>query len=322
VILYRKTPQLRIRRSVAPAPPYWAATTIAPYASRRAVPVAVDYLDLRATAAEKLDVSVANSIELPPRIEPPVLIEATGNAEEVFRRGEVIASQVRDPLLLASSAPTACEGTVVIAAWPRFDEAVFAAASRFNWGVAIPIAYPATTGIEMLNALAAAAARHGAKFLAPFAIELDATAKQALAIDDETYERLFHADLDPIHTATERHVAALAHEHGMADFLLPPRFGERSNWNAAIVLTLTASRMIAMEHELELAGALARSARVVAELDKPIARVAEAASLSIVEALDEVSVEVLTEWIETGRSGFVDRVDGMWRVRRDHGVVK
>ncbi len=57
----------------------------------------------------------------------------------------------------------------------------------------------------------------------------------------------------------------------MADFILPPKWQERSNWNAAVLLTLTASRMFAMELDLDLAGAIARSARVIAELDKPIA---------------------------------------------------
>ncbi len=82
---------------------------------------------------------------------------------------------------------------------------------------------------------------------------------------------------------------------------------------------MTATRMLAMEHEIDLAAILARSARVVAELEKPLARIAEAASLSIVEALDEVSVDVLTEWLERGRSSFVDRVNARWRLRRDVG---
>jgi hypothetical protein len=69
-----------------------------------------------------------------------------------------------------------------------------------------------------------------------------------------------------------------------------------------------------------MAAILARSARVVAELDKPLARIAESASLAIVEALDEVSVDVLAEWLERGRSSFVDRVNARWRLKRDAGV--
>lgn len=300
MILYRKTPQLRIRRAAAPEPPYWAATTIAPYGSRRSTPIAIDYLDLRASAADKLEVTVCDRLDLPARIEPPVLIDATGNVETVFGRGAEIASQISDAMLLTSG---------------EIPHTV-----RTSSGIAIPVMHPLTTNLDTLNEIARKAKESGASFLASFTIELDATAKNVLATDDETYEMLFHADLDPIHTATERHIAALAAEHGLADFIIPPKWEERSNWNAAIALTLAASRMIAMAHDLELAGTLARSARIVAELDKPIARIAEAASLSIVEALDDASVDILTEWIESGRATFLQRIDELWRLRRDHGL--
>jgi hypothetical protein len=306
VILYRKTPQLRVRRAAAPEPPYWAATTIAPYGSRRAIPLAIDYLDLRATAAEKLEVTVCDRIELPSRVDSPVLIDATGNAEIVFGRGAELASAIPGAMLLTSGE---IPNTVNVG---RVLQPAF--------GIAIPVIYPLTTNLDTLNDIALKAKEQGASFLASFAIEPDATAKHVLATDDETYETLFHGNLDAIHTATERHIAALAAEHGMADFILPPRWDERSNWNAAIALTLAASRMIAMEHDLELAGTLARSARIVAELDKPIARIAEAASLSIVEALDDASVDILTEWLESGSAAFLERIDEMWRLRRDHGI--
>jgi hypothetical protein len=302
VILYRQTPQLRIRRAAAPEPPYWAATTIAPYSSRRATPIAIDYLDLRASAAEKLEVTVCDRIELPSRIEQPVLIDATGNAETEFGRGAEIAAMIGDAMLLTT-------GEI-----PH--------TLRLGTGIAIPVIHPLTTNLETLTEIASRA--KDATFLASFSIELDATAKNILAThdetDDETYETLFHGNVEAIHTATERHIAALAAEHGLADFIIPPRWDERSNWNAAIALTLAASRMIAMEHDLELAGTLARSARIVAELDKPIVRIAEAASLAIVEALDEASVDILTEWIVDGRSAFLQRIDEMWRLRRDHGL--
>jgi len=300
VILYRKTPQLRIRRAAAPEPPYWAATTIAPYASRRATPIAIDYLDLRATAADKLEVTVCDRIDLPARIDAPVLIDATGNAETVFGRGAEIASAIPHAMLLTSG---------------DIPHTV-----RTATGVAIPVMHPLTTNLDTLNEIALKAKESGASFLASFTIELDATAKNVLATDDETYEMLFHADLDPIHTATERHIAALAAEHGMADFIIPPKWEERSNWNAAIALTLAASRMIAMEHDLELAGTLARSARIVAELDKPIERIAESASLAIIEALDEASVDILTEWVDSGSAAFLRGIDERWRLRRDHGL--
>jgi len=306
-----------VRRLAAPEPPFWAATTVSPYSSRRTTPIAIDYLTLRATAGERLDVTVCERIELPPRIDGPVLIEATGTAETVFRRGEEIANLAGDPILLTDVVPERLPAEAILA---LTNSAAFEAASGYRWGAVIPVMYPVTTKLDVLNELAASARKHGARFLAAVSIELDATAKHALGTDDETYEMLFHADLEPIHTATERHIAALAAKHGMADFIIPPHWEQRSNWNGAIVLTLAASRMIAMDYEPELAGTLARSARIVAELDKPLERIAEAASLSIVEALDEVSVDILTEWLESGSAAFVRKIDEMWRLRRDHGV--
>ena len=308
MILYRKVPQLRVRRSPAPEPPFWAATSIAPYGARRATPVAIDYLSLRATGAEKLEVTVCEDVrdelERARNLHAPVLIDAAGNAEEVFRRGaEALAwctEQGLDAQLLTSS------GSVV----------------RVGGGVAVPVIFPATTDLALLETLADEAQRDGATFFAAIPIEVEPTAKQALAQsmqltgDDDRYAMLFHADVAPIHLATERHIAALAHERGMADFVLPPRWDARTNWNASVLLTLTASRMIAMELDLDLAGTIARSARTVAELDKPLTRIAESANLSIIAALDDTSVEMLTEWLATGSASFGEYVDEQWRLRR------
>ena len=49
MILYRKGASLRVRRAAAPAAPFWCATTIAPYAAKRAAPIAIDYLTLLET---------------------------------------------------------------------------------------------------------------------------------------------------------------------------------------------------------------------------------------------------------------------------------
>jgi hypothetical protein len=163
--------------------------------------------------------------------------------------------------------------------------------------------FPVTTDLAALEDLADRAKKYGAAFFAGLMLQVDQTAKQAVAqamnleAEDDRYAMLFHADVEPIHVSTERHIAALAAEREMADFILPPKWTERSNWNAAVLLTLTASRMFAMELDLDLAGAIARSARVIAELDKPIARVAEAASVAIVGGLDETSAQMLTEWL-------------------------
>jgi len=345
VILYRKGGPLRVRRSAAPEPPYWCATTVAPYGARRAAPVAIDYLALRATGvADRLEVSVCDDardeLERTRTLIEPVLIEATESAELIFRRGQA-ALELCEVLRLSTIhlvstrgglPPRAHENSVVaIAAWPlelpRLEE-MFVEAHKLGlrWGVAAPVLFPVTTELEPLAALADLAQSHGATFLAAMTVELEPTAKQALAqalrleADDDRYAMLFHGSLhrtmEPMHLATERHIAALAHDRGMADFIVPPRWEERSNWNAAVLLTLAASRMIAMELDLDLAGSIARSARIVAELDKPLTRIAESASLSIIGGLDETSVEALTSWLVDGSAAFLDFVNEQWRMRR------
>src|SRR4029077_15334189 len=62
LIIYRKSHQLRIQRTPIPAPPFWAATTIAPYSGKRAAPWAIDYLELRASSAERLEVAVCDDV--------------------------------------------------------------------------------------------------------------------------------------------------------------------------------------------------------------------------------------------------------------------
>ena len=329
-----------------PEPPYWAATTIAPYGPRRGNGVSIDYFELRASSITKSDVTVTSDVreelERATRRQPlhdPVLVDATEIAELVFARADDVLSFCSDQqcstIVLVSTRgmlPHAipADATVVVCPWPldfhRF-EPLFAEAKerRLRWGVAVPVLFPVTTNLPALTQVANAAQENGALFLASMTIELDATAKRELAKtfsqpDDESYDLLFHADLDPIHVATERHIAALAAEIAVDDFIIPPRWNQQSNWNAAILLMLAASRMIAMKHDVELAGRMARSARVIAELEKPIARVAEAARLSIVEALDDVSIDALTEWIESGRSSFVEHINKQWRLRRDGGM--
>lgn len=337
MIRYRKSPQLRVRRRPAPEPPWWFATAVSPYSGRRAQPLAIDYLTLEASSQARLEVTVCEEVRdaldraaLRQPLRGPVLIDAAGTAEEIFRRGEAALRFCRERdlativLLSPDSGAIDTEGaTAVLAAWPPALDRIAAAASamRAPWGMAVPLLYPVTTDLETLERLAAIAREGGAAFLAPVAVEADPTAKQALAGgDEETYANLFHADLEPLTTATERHLAALAAEGGMADFVVPPRWEERSNWNAAVLLTLTASRMLAMGDDIELAGAIARSARVVADLDKPLVRIAEAASLSIVEALDEASADIAGDWLEGVEGAFVARVNARWRLRRDAGM--
>ena len=326
MILYRKGAPLRVRRVPAPEAPFWAATAIAPYGAKRAAPIAIDYLALRASGAERVEAGVSDNVgdelDRMRTLAAPVLIDAAESAEVVFRRGEEALAWCEEhglPALLLVSSTDAlpsrdyADTTIVLTGAGR---------AHGQWGVAVPIMFPITTDLALLEKLADDAHANGASFFVSLPIELDPTAKQALAqsmqlaADDDRYAMLFHASLEPIHLATERHVAALAHERGLRDFIVPPRWDERSNWNAAVVLAKLASRMIALELDLDLAGQIARSARAVAELDKPLARIAAAASLGIIDALDPTSVDVLTEWIASGEAGFVDYVDEQWRLRR------
>jgi hypothetical protein len=341
VILYRKGVPLRVRRSAAPAAPFWSATAVAPYGAKRATPIAIDYLTLRAVGVpEKLEVGVCDDardeLERARTIAGPVLIDAAESAEVVFRRGEAALAYCEEQQLaavhLVSTRGTlpadVPEGTViVIAAWPlelpRLERLFADAQERGRrWGVAVPVLFPVTTELASLTSLADVAQTQGASFLAAMGIDVEPTAKQALAqslnldTDDDRYATLFHAGLEPVQLATERHIAALAHEREMADFIVPPRWEERSNWNAAVLLTLAASRMIAMELDLDLAGTIARSARVIAELDKPLLHVAEAASLSIIGGLDETSAEALTSWVAGEPPAFVEFVNEQWRMKR------
>ena len=332
MILYRKSASLRVRRLPAPEPPWWSATLVSPYSGRRGTPVSIDYFDMRASWSDKLEVAVAQQPDIESaKLAQPLTIDATEFAEVVFKRGQDLLRKCPGSIFVASShgaIPDDIPETsiVAISPWPvDFPrlEAMCAAASSSRWGLVIPVMFPATTDLTQLTQLADLAASNGATFLAAATVDLDPTAKQAVArtlsLDEDSYATLFHADLDPIHTATERHIAALAEERGLADVV--PVSEEKSNWNASALLTLTATRMIAMERDIETATIIARSARAVAELNKPVARIAEAASLSIVEALDEVSVEILTEWLGGGTPRFVDKVNREWRLRRDAGAT-
>lgn len=272
--------------------------------------MAIDYVSLRASGAEKLEVTVCanvrDELERSRAIAAPVLIDAAGNAEVVFRRGEEALAWCDEQGLGAQLLTS------------QGNELHLSSADRF--GVAVPVLFPLTTDLAFLESVADAARDAGAAFFAAIPIDAEPTAKHAMAqttlFDDDLYAMLFHSDLGPIQLSTERHIAALAAERGMADFVLPPRWNERSNWNAAILLTLVASRMIAMELDLDRAGVIARSARTIAELDKPLLRIAESASLSIIGGVDETSVEILTAWLGGGGAAAAEEVHGEWRLRR------
>ena len=259
MIVYKKTPHLRLTRAQVPEPPYWAATTIAPYSPRRAAPIAIDYVDLRASCAERFEVSgcdnVRDDLERSTTRHPlhaPVLIDAAEFAEVIFGRGEealqfCAEQQVAAMQLISTRGaiptvfPTMPSSPSPRGRWSSIASKRFSPRRRsaeLRWGVVIPIIFPVTTDLAALAQLAELAKTYGASFFAGAPIELDATARNALARSltgdgsEDTYEMLFHADLGPIRLSTERHIAALAGEIDAADFVVPPRWDRPTNWNA------------------------------------------------------------------------------------------
>ena len=343
MITYRKAFDLDITRAPAPEMPFCCATTIRPYRQRATRPFTIDYIDLTAFAQESRETLITNDVrdqlERERRLEGPLLIEVTGAIESIFRRGnaasQYFSESAAEVVILISSDGAVPEtipagATVAVATWPLRPEetdAMFAAlgASGARWGVVVPIVLTITTELSVVGDLAARAARSGAAFITALPIDLDPTAKREIASvairseeeGEDAYSSLFGDELDPLIVATERHVAALAHEHGMLDHVPLPNEKRKENWYGATLLARVAQRMFRMEREIELAWAIHRSSRIIAELGKPIAHVAESASLSIIEGIDEASREMLEDWLARGESRFANQIETAWRLRRD-----
>jgi hypothetical protein len=341
LIVYRKGAPLRLLRHTAPDPPFWAAGTVLPYSPRRTTPLAIDWVNLVATGSESEVVEIADApgetISRSSYLRAPLLVDATGPGELVYRRGEEAArAAVESGLTLLELITT--EGavpairselfTLAIAAWPAAERplealAAAAAAAGIRFGIVIPVIPPETTDLALLERLADIAARNGARFLAAVPIDLEPTARHALAaareLDDEAFAALFESDLELLTVATERHVAALARERGLDD-LVRVDLGRPSNWCAAAALASTANRMIRMDRDVELGWQILRSSRTVAALGKPLERIADAASLAIIEPIEPMIAAALEQWLESGTSALMDEIDGQWRLRRDYGV--
>lgn len=340
MITYRFTSSLKIQRASVPQFPFWGATIISPYGRQRSRPLAIDYLELTASAPGRSEVTVCSDSadqlsreELVSPLRSPLFIDASGEAEAVHRQGAAAAGYAEssrlEPITLISTEGALPEGgSCAIAVWPLdFDrlEALLREASdrTTRWGVIVPVLHPVTTALPSLERVADLAGSHRAHFLTAVAIDLEPSAKQTLAtmagddLDEQGYLELFHTDLETIGVATERHVAALATDRGLEDFVVPPAWKVRSNWNAAVALTLAATRLIRMKREVELGWTLIRSAQQIALLDKPVERVAAAIGLANWPALDPAAAAAIEEWIEKGSSTFFTGIDQQWRLRRD-----
>lgn len=340
MIQFRKSNRLRVLRSSAPRFPFWAATTVSTAAPPTHGSLSIDLSELTATAPPKTVAVCADPRDQLARERPalaePVLIDAAGVAEPTYRKGEEAAAFC-DEESLEHTVVISIDGRVpdrlsdraslVLVAWPpdptELDRmAVEAGTLAKSWGCVVPILFPATTSLELLEEIARVAETRGATFLTGVPIDADAEAKSWLAstvegLDDSDYSLLFHADLDTVLLATERHVAALAHERGMRDSVIPPGFDRLMNWNAATVLAIAGTRMVKMQRNVELGWEILRASATIAALDKPLTTIAERASLSIVDGLPEAAVDCLTEWLEMRSASLLHTIDEEWRLRRD-----
>lgn len=328
--------------SSVPQPPFWAATTLSPYRGRASEHIAINYRQLLAEPGGADVVTIWEGDVDNVKVDAtPLLVDGTGPLEEAYGRGSLLTKHAvelgHDTTILVCSTSSLDELNaapnlmVTLAVWPLDLPAIEARAAKlseegFQWGVAIPILYPITTDLTLLTRLADLAKRNGALFLASVPLDVDPAAKQriasSLSADDESYLTLFASDLEVITVATERHIAALASERGLSDTVLLPSHKERSNWNASVLLSTAGTRMLRMKRDVEEGWRLVRSAKTVAELDKPISRIAAQASLSIIEGLSLQAVEILTEWVQRGSSQRFIEITAHWRLRRDYGVAE
>lgn len=341
MITYSKAHRLDLRRSPAPQFPFWQRATVAPYGSSATRPVSIDFQRLTATPPPRGVVRVthdpADLLGRERRLEGPALVQSSGFAESVFHRGAEAAKFLVSrsipvvQLITTEGEPPEPLGTghvLAIATWPpeirAIEEIARAASERGGrWGLAIPLVFPVTTRLAFLNEVSSIAEVRGAEFLTAIPVELEPTAKRLVAesaemeMTDDDYDLLFHGDLETILIASERHVAAIASERGLADFIPLPGLENPTNWNAATVLALIGTRMIRMKSDVEMGWELIRSSSVVASLDKPVATIAASASLSIVEQLGDVAAGILEEWLGNRSAEFLRQIDLKWRLRRD-----
>jgi hypothetical protein len=336
LITHQKVSELRLERATWPQAPFWQATTVAPYGAPRGHEVAVNYLTLTATGKAKRDItvtrSVAGRLEREQRLDEPVLVESADATETIFRRGEeamrVLQSRsIRSMQLVSTTGripaiEPAATSSIVISCWPllagdlaRLFRRV--ADAGFQWGALIPAVLPPAACAEVLKEIADLAAEGGAAFIASAPFDLDSTARHAIAStlggDAGAWHSMFDPDGDDESTETERLVAKLAHERSIGDRVAVPGLAPCGNWSAAIRLSVAGSRLLRLKRDVELGWTLLRSAKLVAQLHKPIDRIASAASLSIIQSLDATSVNALEAWLRRDDTTFFDEIDADWR---------
>lgn len=336
MITHVKISQLRLEHATWPQAPFWQATTVAPYGAPRGHELAVNYLTLAASGKARREVtvtrSVAGRIEREQRLDEPVLVESAEATETVFRRGEeamrilqargVRALQLISTLGRIPALEPAETSSLAISCWPLLPgdlERLFRRASDagFQWGALVPAVLPSESCEATLREIADMAAECGAAYFAAVPLDLDTSARNALASlmggNTTAWQSMFDGDPDDAIVDTERLVAKLAHERSMADRVTIPGLDPCSNWSAAIRLCVAGARLLRLRRDVELGWTLLRSAKLIAQLHKPVDRIAAAASLSIIQALDATSVGALEAWLKRGDTSFFDEIDEDWR---------
>lgn len=298
--------------------------------------MAVDWVSLRATAPSRGELTVCrdplDQLARERRLRAPFLIDAAGFAETIHARGETLITAVQREGggILACSTdgaipePTADPPLLALTAWPidadQLRERMREASAWPHWGLCIPLLHPLTTAAATLDLLITAAAAHGAGFAVAVPIEAEPAALSAVVMmseesDETVWESLFDGSVEALSMRSARIAAAIANRSGLAARCpLPPGTG---NWAAAALLGAVAERLFQLETDLELAWQFHRAATIAASLTKPLALVAESASLTIVEGFEPPIIEVLESWLAGATPPLLTRLDQRWAAGGD-----
>lgn len=327
---------IRLRRFDVPQPPFWCATAVSPYQGPRRSGVAVDWLNLRATAPSRGELAVSEDpvdmLQREKRVRGPMLIDACGFAEVVHGRGEALLNSqevLPGALVLCSPDgrvidPPPGRAVLVLALWPLDDDDVAARLAEASawpvWGACIPLLHPVTTNFERIEMLAQRVAAAGGSFLASATIDAEPAAMSALVMmspdaDSDAWESIRDGTAETANLRASGIVAAAAHRAGLASRCPLPQ--ERDNWSAAATLTAIADRLFLLDSDPELAWQFRRGASIIASLPKPLTLVAESASLNIVEGLGPAAIAALETWLAGREQGMLTRLDAEWRSRYD-----
>ncbi|MDX1585062.1 MAG: hypothetical protein R3338_15800, partial [Thermoanaerobaculia bacterium] len=171
MIRFTRNGRVRIQQTREPLHPFWQTTTISPYSPDvRSTPLGIDFTRLKAASKATIDVSVP--VSLPSvdfdRLPSPILIDAHGPEETIYRAGDRVLhelpSDVRPIVLLSADGDlprslAAASPLLAIAAWPLDLTALESIARKAkaegcDWGFLVPVIFPITTSLDTLRSIA------------------------------------------------------------------------------------------------------------------------------------------------------------------------